>query len=39
VIENMIAALGKLALEHGTDKHGVERYVLATRAAEEDDDE
>ncbi|KAH7125576.1 hypothetical protein B0J11DRAFT_487294 [Dendryphion nanum] len=39
VIENMIAALGKLAIEHGTDKHGVERYILNSRAAEEDDDE
>jgi H+-transporting ATPase len=38
-IENMIAALGKLALEHGTDKHGVERYILAQRAAEEEEDE
>jgi len=38
-IENMIAALSKLALEHGTDKHGVQRYVLATRAAEEEEDE
>jgi H+-transporting ATPase len=38
-IENMIAALSKLALEHGTDKHGVERYVIAARAAEEEDDE
>ena len=35
----MIAALSKLALEHGTDKHGTERYVLAARAAEEDEDE
>jgi H+-transporting ATPase len=39
VIENMIAALSKLALEHGTDKHGTERYVLAQRAAEEEEDE
>ena len=38
-IENMIAALSKLALEHGTDKHGTQRYVLAARAAEEEDDE
>lgn len=38
-IENMIAALSKLALEHGKDKHGVERYVLAQRAAEEEEDE
>jgi H+-transporting ATPase len=38
-IENMIAALSKLALEHGTDKHGNERYVLATKAAEEEDDD
>ncbi|KAF2640694.1 plasma-membrane proton-e [Massarina eburnea CBS 473.64] len=38
-IENMIAALSKLALEHGTDKHGVTRYTLAARAAEEEDDE
>lgn len=38
-IENMIAALSKLALEHGTDKHGTERYVLAARSAEEEEDE
>lgn len=38
-IENMIAALSKLSLEHGKDKHGVDRYVLAARAAEEEDDE
>jgi H+-transporting ATPase len=38
-IENMIASLSKLALEHGKDKHGVERFVLAARAAEEEDDE
>lgn len=39
VIENTIAALGKLALEHGRDKHGTERYILAQRAVEEEDDE
>ncbi|KAF2744322.1 plasma-membrane proton-e [Sporormia fimetaria CBS 119925] len=39
VIENTIAALSKLALEHGVDKHGTERYVLAQRAVEEEDDE
>ncbi|KAF2734902.1 plasma membrane ATPase 1 [Polyplosphaeria fusca] len=38
-IENMIAALSKLALEHGRDKHGVERYTLAAKAAEEEDEE
>jgi len=38
-IENMIAALSKLALEHGTDKHGNERYVLAPKAAEEEEDD
>jgi H+-transporting ATPase len=38
-IENMIAALSKLSLEHGKDKHGTTRYVLAPRAVEEDDDE
>ncbi|KAK7180395.1 hypothetical protein DPSP01_001830 [Paraphaeosphaeria sporulosa] len=38
-IENMLAALSKLSLEHGKDKHGVDRYVLAARAAEEEDDE
>jgi len=38
-IENMIAALSKLCLEHGKDKHGVDRYVLAARAAEEEEDE
>jgi H+-transporting ATPase len=38
-IENMIAALSKLALEHGVDKHGTQRYILAARAAEEEDDE
>lgn len=39
VIENTIAALSKLALEHGRDKHGVERYTLAQKAAEEEEDE
>jgi H+-transporting ATPase len=38
-IENMIAALSKLSLEHGTDKHGTTRYVLAPRAVEEEDDD
>jgi len=38
-IENMIAALSKLSLEHGVDKHGTTRYVLAPRAIEEEDDE
>jgi H+-transporting ATPase len=38
-IENMIAALSKLSLEHGKDKHGTTRYVLAPRAVEEEDDE
>jgi H+-transporting ATPase len=38
-IENMIAALSKLSLEHGKDKHGTTRYVLAPRAVEDDDDE
>jgi H+-transporting ATPase len=38
-IENMIAALSKLSVEHGTDKHGVQRYVLNARAAEEEEDE
>ena len=35
----MIAALSKLSLEHGKDKHGTTRYVLAPRAVEEEDDE
>jgi H+-transporting ATPase len=39
MIENTIAALSKLAIEHGTDKHGVDRYILAQRAAEEEEDE
>jgi H+-transporting ATPase len=38
-IENMIAALSKLSLEHGVDKHGTTRYVLAPRAVEEEDDD
>ncbi|KAF2491388.1 plasma membrane ATPase 1 [Lophium mytilinum] len=38
-IENMIAALSKLALEHGKDKHGNERYTLAIKAAEEEEDD
>jgi len=38
-IENMIAALSKLSLEHGKDKHGTTRYVLAPRAVEEEDDD
>ncbi|KAF2002460.1 plasma membrane H+-ATPase Pma1 [Amniculicola lignicola CBS 123094] len=39
VIENTIAALSKLAIEHAHGKDGVERYTLATKAAEESDDE
>jgi H+-transporting ATPase len=39
MIENTIAALSKLALEHGTDKHGNKRYILTAKAAEEEDDE
>jgi H+-transporting ATPase len=39
LIENTIAALSKLALEYGVDKHGTKRYVLAQRAVEEEDDE
>ncbi|KAF2660807.1 plasma-membrane proton-e [Lophiostoma macrostomum CBS 122681] len=39
MIENTIAALSKLAIEHGKDKHGVDRYILAQRAAEEEEDE
>ncbi|KAF2203681.1 plasma-membrane proton-e [Delitschia confertaspora ATCC 74209] len=38
-LENTISVLSKLAVEHGTDKHGTERYILATRAAEEEDDD
>ncbi|KAH7392850.1 plasma membrane ATPase 1 [Pyrenochaeta sp. MPI-SDFR-AT-0127] len=38
-IENMIAALSKLSLEHGTDKHGTTRYVLAPRAVEEEEED
>lgn len=38
-MENMIVTLGKLAIEHGHDKHGTERYILATRAAEEEDED
>jgi len=38
-IENMITALSKLALEHGKDKHGVERFVIGARAAEEEEDD
>lgn len=38
-VENMIAALSKLSLEHGKDKHGTTRYVLAPRAVEEEDDD
>jgi len=38
-IENMIAALSKLALEHGTDKHGTTRYILAPRAVEEEEED
>jgi H+-transporting ATPase len=35
----MIAALSKLSLEHGTDKNGTTRYILAPRAIEEEDDD
>jgi len=39
VMENTIGALSKLAIEHGNDKHGKERYILATRAQEEEDED
>jgi len=38
LIENTIAALSKLALEHGVDKHGKERFVLAQRPVEDESD-
>lgn len=38
LIENTIAALSKLALEHGVDKNGKERFVLAQRAVEDESD-
>lgn len=38
-IENMIAALSKLSLEHGKDKHGTERYVLAAKTPDEDEED
>lgn len=37
-VENVIAALTKLAIE-SEDHHGKQRYVLATKAAEEEEDE
>jgi H+-transporting ATPase len=39
LIENTIAALSKLAIEHGTDKNGQDRYILAPKAADEEEDE
>ena len=38
-MENTIGVLSKLAIEHGSDKHGTERYILATRAQEEEDED
>lgn len=38
IIENTIAALSKLALEHGVDKSGKERYVLTQRPIEDESD-
>ncbi|EED18604.1 plasma membrane H+ATPase Pma1 [Talaromyces stipitatus ATCC 10500] len=39
-IENMIGHLSKLAIEHEQDRHtGTSRYVLTTRAPEEEEDE
>lgn len=38
-MKNMIVTLSKLAVEHGRDKHGTERYILETRAAEEEDED
>jgi H+-transporting ATPase len=35
----MIAALSKLSLEHGVDKNGTTRYVLAPRAIEEEEED
>ena len=37
-VENILAALQKLALEHETDAHGKSRYVLAQKAAEEEEE-
>ena len=37
-LENVIAALQKLALEHEVDAHGKSRYVIAQKAAEEEDE-
>ncbi|OCK98500.1 plasma-membrane proton-e [Cenococcum geophilum 1.58] len=38
-IENMIAALSKLALEHEVDGHGNDRYILAAKAVVEEEDD
>jgi H+-transporting ATPase len=40
VVENVIAAVSKLALEHEQDKEGkIDRYVLTAKAAHEEDDD
>jgi len=38
-IENILAHVAKMALEHEQDAHGTSRYILTTRAAEEEDDD
>ncbi|KAI9656178.1 MAG: hypothetical protein M1821_004840 [Bathelium mastoideum] len=38
-MENIIGHISKLALEHEVDDHGKSRYVLATKASQEEEDE
>lgn len=38
-IENLIGHLSKLAIEHEVDEEGKSRYLLGTRATQEEDDE
>lgn len=38
-MENIIGHISKLAIEHEVDDHGKSRYVLATKASQEEEDE
>ncbi|KAF2098158.1 plasma membrane ATPase 1 [Rhizodiscina lignyota] len=38
-IENILAAVSKLAIEHESDGNGKDHYTLVTRAQDDDDDE
>ena len=38
-VENIIAAVSRLAIEHESDEHGKGHYTLVARSQDDDDDE